>query len=40
MVLEGGDVVLYGVDTDGNVIINDRGFTFRDCRTKRASPVR
>ena len=28
VVLEGGDVVLYGVDTDGNVIINDRGFTF------------
>ncbi len=26
--LAGGDVVLYGVNTDGDVIINDRGFTF------------
>lgn len=26
--LEGGDVVLYGVDAEGNVVVNERGFTF------------
>jgi signal transduction histidine kinase len=26
--LVGGDVVLYGVNTDGDVIVNERGFTF------------
>lgn len=26
--LEGGDVVLYGVDAGGNVVVNERGFTF------------
>ncbi len=28
--LEGGDVVLYGVDADGNVVVNERGFTFTE----------